>query len=84
MKGTLIVEKGGYQDNSTEENFSVFHATFPFVRGRYNTLSNRIVLHDSAYFGLHYSAFLVQQLKRELGKDEDPSHIPMLRATSSI
>jgi hypothetical protein len=63
MRGTLIMEEGGYQDSSKEENFSIFHATFPFVRGRHNTLSNQIVLHDSACAALHYSIFLVQQLE---------------------
>jgi hypothetical protein len=38
MKGTLIVEEGGYQDSSKEENFSIFRATFPFMCGRHCTL----------------------------------------------
>jgi hypothetical protein len=69
MKGTLIMEEVGYQDSLKEENFSVFDATFPFVRGRRSTLSNRIVLHDSACVALHYSIFLVQQFERKLGKE---------------
>jgi hypothetical protein len=68
MKGTLIMEEGGYQDSSKEKNFSVFHATFPFVRGRHSTLSNRIVLHDSACVALHY-LILVQQLEQRLEKE---------------
>jgi hypothetical protein len=69
MKGTLIMEEGGYQDSSKEENFLVFHATIPFVRGQHITLSSRIVLHDSTCVALHYSIFLVQQLERKLGKE---------------
>jgi hypothetical protein len=71
MKGTLIMEEGGYYDSSKEENFSVFHATFSFVRGRHSTLSNWVVLHDSACVALHYSIFLVQQLERKLRKEID-------------
>jgi hypothetical protein len=69
MKGTLIMEEGGYYDSTKEENFLVFHATFPFVCGRHSTLSNQIVLHDSACVALHYSIFLVQQLERKLRKE---------------
>jgi hypothetical protein len=57
------MEKGGHQDSWQEENFSVFHATFPFVRGRHSTLSSQIVLHDFACFGLDYSVFLAQRLE---------------------
>jgi hypothetical protein len=32
MKDALVVEEGGYQDSSKEENFSITHVTFPFVR----------------------------------------------------
>jgi hypothetical protein len=66
MKGTLIMEEGGYQDSLKEENFSVFHATFSFVRGRHSTLSNWVMLHGSACVALHYSIFLVQQLEWKL------------------
>jgi hypothetical protein len=62
----------GYQD-SWKENFSVIHATFPFMNGWHSTLSNRIVLHESTCFGLHYSIFLVQRLCR----------VPMLRTFSN-
>jgi hypothetical protein len=32
MKDALVVEEGGYQDSLKEENFSITHVTFPFVR----------------------------------------------------
>jgi hypothetical protein len=38
------------------------------VRGQQSTLSNRMVLHDSACVALHYSILLGQQLDWELGK----------------
>jgi hypothetical protein len=59
MKDTLIEEKRRYQD-SWMEDFSVTHATFPFMCGRHRTLFNHVVLHDSACVALHYSIFLVQ------------------------
>jgi hypothetical protein len=66
MKDVLTVEKKVYKNSSKAENFSVSHTTFSSVRGRHRTLSNRIVLYDSACFGLHYSIFLVHQLDRTL------------------
>jgi hypothetical protein len=71
MKDTLIFEKGGHRDSWQEENFSIIHATFPFVRGRHSTLLNRIVFHDSACVVLHYSVFLIQQLDRMLGMEKN-------------
>jgi hypothetical protein len=38
MKGTLIVDEGGYQDSQMEENFSITYATFPSMGGRHSTL----------------------------------------------
>jgi hypothetical protein len=32
MKVALVMEEGGYQDSSKEENISVMNVTFPFVR----------------------------------------------------
>jgi hypothetical protein len=69
MKGTLFMEEGGYQDSLKEENFLIFYATFSFVRGRHSTLSNWVMLHDSACVALYYSIFLVQQLERKLRKE---------------
>jgi hypothetical protein len=84
MKDTLIMGKGGYQDSSKEENFSVFHATFSFVRGWHSTLLSQIVLHDSTYFGLHYSVFLVQWLELDTHNGKEHSQVPKSRTTSSI
>jgi hypothetical protein len=58
--------KLGYPDRWKGENVLDSPVTFPSVRGRNLTLSNRIVLHDSACSALHYSIFLVQQLERML------------------
>jgi hypothetical protein len=44
MNDALVVEEGGYQDSSKEENFPVTHVTFPFVRARPSTLSNQMCL----------------------------------------
>jgi hypothetical protein len=84
MKGTLIVGKGGYQDSLKEENFSIFHATFTFMRGWHSTLSSWIVLHDSACFGLHYSFLLVQWLESDTQDGKEHSQVPKSRMTSSI
>jgi hypothetical protein len=76
MKGTLIMGKGGYQDSSKEENFSVFYAIFLFVRGQHSTLSSRIVLHDSV--------FLVQRLESDTQNGKDHSQVLKSRMSSSI
>jgi hypothetical protein len=57
---------------------------FLFRHGRHITLSNRIVLHDSADVVLHYSIFLVHQLNRMLGKEKKLSQIPTSMTTSPI
>jgi hypothetical protein len=75
MKGSLIEGKVGYRDSSKEENFSVFHASFPFMHGQHSTLLSRIVLHDSACFGLHYSVFLVQRLESDTQNGKEHSHV---------
>jgi hypothetical protein len=84
MKGTLIVGKWGYRDSSKEENFSVFHATFSFVRGWHSTLSSQIVLPNSACFGLHYSVFLVQWHESDTQNGKEDSQVPKSRMTSFI
>jgi hypothetical protein len=60
MKDVLTASQEGQLDVCKEEDTSVTHDTFPFVRGQHNTLLNRIVLCDSACFGLHLSIFVVQ------------------------
>jgi hypothetical protein len=63
MQDVSLMKKRGWQDHWKEENVSVSHAGFSSVRGHHLTLKNQIVFHDSACSALHYSIFLVQQLK---------------------
>jgi hypothetical protein len=84
MKDALTAQQEGQLDVCMEEDSSVTHDIFPFVRGRHSTLLNQIALHDSGCSALHYSILLVQQLERELRKEKEPSQIPMSRTTSPI